>query len=851
MMKKIKLILPMLLFLAFTGSAAALNFSGNQKLIIKVDGACGMCKTRIEETAKNTNGVIDAFWNEDSHLLTVSYEIENFDIMKLHKNLASVGHDTEVLRANDEVYEDLPACCHYRSEDNMHKKQKSNSAKKNIKIAGAVFEKDGEKYIPLQGANLLLSKSKKGVVTDIDGNFEMKIEDEKENLIASYIGYKSDTLNLTGLNTNFIEIVLENSLILKEIEITHEKRSTEVSFTESMNIHKIGLKELKKAACCNLSESFETNPSVDVNYTDAVTGSKVIELLGLAGKYVQITRESMPYIRGLASIYGMAFTPGPWIEGIQMIKGTGSVVNGFESMTGQINLEFYKPEIADPLLINLYANQNGRFETNINYNQKFNDNVSTGLLLHGSFKSRETDNNSDGFMDDPIGYQYSLLNRWDFNFNNGIESRFGINYTNYRNNAGQNGFDPEIENSDIWGAHIENDRIETFLKIGKVFENENSIGFQTGTVFHNLSSTFGKRSYQGNQKSFYANLIFQQELSSHKNTLKSGISFQNDRFDENVFTKKFIRNESVPGIFTEYSFIPNEKFTLVAGMRADWNNYYGLFFTPRINIKYSINDRFVLRGAAGRGQRTANIFAENTGLFASSRIFTIDSEDDSNPYGLNQEISWNFGVNMLSEFKLGGLNSVFTLDYYYSNFINQLIIDIENPMEVNIYNLDGKSYSNSVQTQLDIALSKDFDIRLAYRFNDVKSEFKKGLLEKPLSSRNRAFVNFAYETGKTWKFDLTGNWQGRKRVPAAFINAFELKSEHYSPDFITTNFQITKLWKDFFEVYVGIENAFNYMQHHPIYGASEPFAPYFDSSLIWGPVMGRNIYIGARYNLKK
>lgn len=851
MIKDLYLLISIFLLITINGRSATIEFADLQKLIIKVDGACGMCKTRIEEAAKSTNGVIIADWNEDSHLLIVSYEIDNFDIMKLHKNLASVGHDTELIKANDEIYESLPECCHYRSKENEHKKMKSTRGKKNREISGGVFEKDREKYIPLQGANLFLSKSKKGVITDVDGNFEMKIEDENENLIISYIGYKSDTVNLATINDNFLEIVLNNNLTLNEIEITHEKRSTEISFAESMNIHKIGIKELKKAACCNLSESFETNPSVDVNFTDAVTGSKVIELLGLAGKYVQITRESMPYIRGLASVYGMAFTPGPWIEGIQMIKGTGSVVNGFESMTGQINLEFFKPETADPLFVNLYAGENGRYEANVNINHKFNEMISTGLLVHGSMKNQETDHNNDGFLDEPTGHQFSIMNRWDAYFKNGLESKFGINVTGYRNIAGQKGFVSNSETKDLWGAKIGNDRVDGFFKIGKIFKNENSIGFQTGVVYHKLNSVFGNRNYDAIQKSFYSNLIFQQELFSHSNILKTGISYQYDNFDEEFTQNNYTRNESIPGVFSEYSFIPDEKLTLVAGLRADWNNYYGLFFTPRLNIKYSITDRFVLRGAAGRGQRTANIFAENTGLFASSRIFTIVSDDESKPYGLNQEISWNFGVNMLSEFKLAGLNTVFTLDYYYSNFINQIIIDIENPMEVNIYNLDGKSYSNSVQAQLDIALSKDFDIRLAYRFNDVKSEFKKGLLEKPLSSRNRAFINFAYETGKRWKFDFTVNWQGSKRVPSAFVNAIELKSEHYSPDFITTNFQITKQWKDFFEVYLGVENALNYMQHHPIYGASDPFASIFDSSLIWGPVMGRNIYIGARYNLKK
>ena len=819
------------------------------EITIFADGACGMCENRIEETALKTTGVLKADWNLDDHMLTVIYDPELFQESVLHQNIADAGHDTNLIKAEDNVYNKLPQCCLYRSDDNPHKKEKKQNTAK-TKFSGKIYELNEGVKTPLLGANIYFLKEKKGYTSDQNGIFEFRMKYDLDTVLVSYIGYKTDTLEIDRCDITELEIVLSNNFILDEVKIEHNKRSSEFSFTESMKIQKIGIHELKKAACCNLSESFETNPSVDVNYTDAVTGSKVIELLGLAGKYVQITRESMPYIRGLASIYGMAFTPGPWIEGIQMIKGTGSVINGFESMTGQINLEFFKPETADPLFVNLYVGENGRYEANVNVNHKFNEMISTGLLVHGSMKNQETDHNKDGFLDEPTGHQFSIMNRWDTYFKNGLESKFGINITRYRNIAGQKGFISNSETDDLWGANIENDRTDAFFKIGRVFKDESSIGFQSGVVIHKLRSSFGKRNYDADQKSLYANLIYQQALVNDSHILKSGVSFQYDRFDETFIGNKYQRNESVPGIFSEYSFIPDEKFTLVAGFRADWNNYYGFFFTPRLNLKYSFSDRFVLRAAAGRGQRTANIFAENTGMLASSRDFVIDETDASKPYGLNQEVSWNFGLNLLKEFRVAGINTVFSIDFYHSRFTDQVLADIESPLKVSYYNLDGKSYSNSIQTQVDIAITKDFEIRLAYRFNDVKSEFKSGLIDKALSSRHRAFINLAYKTGKTWKFDYTVNWQGRKRVPPVYEKPSELRAEHFSPDFITMNLQVTKIWKEVFEVYAGAENLLDYKQHHAIYGVNDPFGPTFDSSLIWGPVMGRNIYAGVRYNLK-
>ena len=822
------------------------------EISIIVDGACGMCEKRIEETALKTPGVIEADWNVDNHKLVVRYDPDEFVETVLHKNIAGVGHDTDMVKADDKVYEELPLCCHYRSDDNPHKK--STSKKRNSKnvIKGAVYESDDEHLHPLLGSNLYLVNEKRGISTDKNGKFEFSLKNDNETIIVSFIGFKSDTLIVDRDFDEFLEIVLSSSIMLDEVHINHENRSSEFSFVDPIKVQKIGVRELKKAACCNLSESFETNPSVDVNFTDAVTGSKVIELLGLAGKYVQITRESMPYIRGLASIYGMNFTPGPWIESIQMIKGTGSVVNGFESMTGQINLEFLKPENADPLFVNLYGAVNGRLESNINLNHKFNDRISTGLLIHGSVKKQQSDRNGDGFLDEPTGRQFSVMNRWDTYFNNGFESKFGINVTGYKQNAGQKGFDRNEENSNLWGVVLDNDRVDAFIKIGKVFDNDRneSIGFQVSGVRHDQKNLFGKRRYDALQKSLYANIIFQSDLFKPRNTFKTGFSYQLDNIDEVVFTDKFTRSEKVGGAFVEYSLIPNDKFTAVGGFRVDMNNYYGLFVTPRINLKYSVSDRTIFRLAAGRGQKTANVFAENIGLLASSRNFVIKSEDNETPYGLKQEKSWNFGFNFTSEVEIWSKNTVFSVDYYHSRFEDQVVIDLENPTEVRFYNLTGVSYSNSIQTQIDLTLMKGLDIRMAYRFNDVKTDYEQGRLEKPLSSKHRAFINIGFETADKWKFDYTLNWQGRKRIPDTSTNPEEFRLAGYSPDFMTMNFQVTKAWKDVFEIYAGVENILDYKQANAIVSASDPYSDYFDSSLIWGPVMGRNIYVGLRYYLK-
>ena len=721
-------------------------------------------------------------------------------------------------------------------------------------IEGRVTENFGEdNEEPLIGANVYWLNTLAGTTTDPEGNFKLKRFPGETHLVISFVGYQPDTISV--LNQDYFSVELLSSLSIDELEIVYREKSTKIGYLEPLKVEKIGQKELVKAACCNLSESFETNPSVDVSFTDAVTGTRQIQMLGLAGPYTQITREVIPDIRGLSAIYGLTYIPGPWIEGIQLIKGTGSVANGFESIAGQINVELWKPETMDRLYLNGYANAKGRIEANANIKLNISEDWGTAFLLHGSNASLKHDRNDDGFLDSPLSRQYIVLNRWEYNSPSGTHFQLGFKGTHIDKQGGQESFDPDEDSgtTNYWGMEMLTERIEGWAKLGKISQKKTwqSIGLQLSGVNHRQESWFGLNDYKAEQSSFYINLLFQSIIGNTNHTYKTGTSLQYDDYRESLNSDDYDRTEVVPGAFFEYTYNPFNKFIFVAGLRADYHNLFGPFLTPRVFLRYPITERTILRIAGGRGQRTANIFAENNAVLATARDIIIEGENPDNPYGLDPEVAWNYGINLTQSFTLDYRNGVISFDYYRTHFENQIVIDYDfSPQQVLFYNLEGKSYSNSFHAQFDYEVINRLDVRLAYRWYDVKTTYHSQLLLKPLISKHRGFINMAYETRKYWKFDVTVNRQGKKRIPDLSSNPEEFQLEDYSPAFFLVNGQISKTLREKFELYAGVENLFDFKQKDPILSSEDPFSPYFDSSLVWGPIFGRNLYFGFRYNLK-
>lgn len=719
-------------------------------------------------------------------------------------------------------------------------------------IEGVVMEDNPEnRRLGLAGANVYWLNSQTGTITKTDGSFVIPFKKENNQLVISYVGFESDTLFIDSPKT--VNHWLKPSNTLNEVVVQKKRDAVQKSYFSPKNVVTINSAELLKAACCNLSESFETNPAIDVNFSDALTGTKQIQMLGLTSPYLLITQENIPMVRGASQAYGLTFTPGTWVESIQITKGAGSVVNGYESISGQINTELVKPLTDKAVFVNGYANLNGRLELNTHLNKQLTDNWSTGLYLHGNRRDAKEDGNGDGFLDAPLGNQINVLNRWQYqNPSTGWVSFINLRFLNDEKQVGQTNFVPGTDKftTNSWGGEINTRRFDTSLKLGYVFPELpfQSLGFQTAYNIHKQDSYFGFNEYNIDHESVYSNLLFNSIIGDTKSKFKTGLTFAYDGYGEMVKTQDYSRVDKSIGAFFEYSYDNLKELSLTAGIRVDNHNNLGTFVTPRLHLRYMPWDRGSFRGSFGRGKRAANIFAENQQLFASARQIRVLG-DDSSIYGLDPEDAWNYGASFIQGFNLFGRTGNITLDYYVTNFKNQVVVDWENPLEVSFYNLEGKSLAKSFQFEINYEALKNLELRTAYKFYDVETDYISGALQKPLQAQHRFFANLGYmtvpkENGSQWRMDYTVHTLGRQRLPYIANSSME-----YSPSYSLMNAQITKVFNNKFEIYLGGENLTNFMQDNPVVGADDPFGTNFDTSIIYAPIMGRMFYTGFRYKL--
>jgi outer membrane receptor for ferrienterochelin and colicins len=744
-------------------------------------------------------------------------------------------------------------------------------------VKGFVYEKSKENpRSPLVGVNIYWIGTQKGTTTDNNGEFRISSKGIKDNrLIIQYLGYKTDTL-LTHQDTAAMSVELHPSeMVLQQVEI-REKNNSFISKINARQTQVITTGELQRAACCNLAESFETNASVDVSYTDAISGAKQIQLLGLSGIYSQIVTENIPLIRGLASIYGLNYIPGPWMESIQVSKGTASVVNGYESVTGQINVEYKKPENAEKFYANLFGNSNLRFEANMDGSIKINDKLSTMLALHVDQFHNKFDRNDDGFMDLPIQETYNIFNRWDYINPGKMVSKLGIQYLDESRTGGQMAFNKRnmsydttgiTDGTKTYGIEIRTKRLVGFWKNGFFVKNHpnSSFGLILSGINHEQSGFYGINQYKSHERNVYANLIFNTTMKGEMHKMAAGLSYMLDDYKENFlqtqlhydFTSSDIfklrgdsvvnfienRTEWVPGAFFEYT-LNVKKLTVIAGIRGDYDNLWGWFVTPRMHIRYKFNETTILRGSVGMGYRTANVLAENSPLFMSQRTFIFDEK-------LRQEKALNFGLNFTKELKLFSRNAEIDLDVYRTSFFNQVVVDNDqSPTAVHFYNLYGKSYSNSIQVQFTTEPVKQFNVTMAFRVNDVKQTINGKLQEKQFVNLYKGLITISYATKFTkWIFDLTGQLNGPARIPNADNMPQKLIRPGHSPVYFQLLGQVTRRFKHF-DIFLGGENLTNYYQKDLIVEYFKPFHSHFDASMVWGPVTGITIYVGIRFMIK-
>jgi outer membrane receptor for ferrienterochelin and colicins len=705
-------------------------------------------------------------------------------------------------------------------------------------IKGVVMEKENPQQ-PIVGANIYWRNTTQGTTTNTNGEFEIAKPEGAHMLVSSFVGYNTEISYISS--DKILEIFLSKNLELGEVLIQERQKGQYISSLSPLQTAKVTASELQKAACCNLAESFETNASVDVSFSDAVTGAKQIKMLGLSGIYVQTIAENMPSIRGMASPYGLGYIPGSWMESIQISKGTSSVLNGYEAVSGQINVEYKKPFIDEILHVNLYGNDAEKTEANLNYAYQFNDSLSTMILLHAENHSKEIDDNNDSFLDMPHIQQINFMNRWYKTTKDGGDIQLAIKILDEHRKSGQVGTFNNV-NSNLYGIDINTNRYEFFSKAGFLLNRVGtSIGFQLSGSYHNQDAFYGAKEYKGTQYNTYFNLIYQGNFGTDLHTYKTGVSFLGDLFNES-HNNEMTHRELVPGAYFEYNFHLKEKFNLLAGIRTDYSSLYGVFVTPRIHAKWDITNWLALRVSAGKGYRTSIPLAENSYLLASSRAIISDEH-------LKQEEAINMGSSLIAKIPLGEKEMTLMIDYYRTNFLNQVVRDVDSDVhQVRFMNLDGKSYSNSFQAELLYEIVKGLTVNAAYRINDVKQTINGELREMPLTSRYKGMLSLSYATRlDKWQFDLTSQFNGGGRMPDPSVkNA--LWKEEFAP-FTILNAQITKNYKNW-SFYVGSENLSNFSMENPIIASNDPWGNDFDGSMIWGPIHGRKIYFGLRYTLK-
>ncbi|HEY6160681.1 MAG TPA: TonB-dependent receptor, partial [Bacteroidia bacterium] len=566
------------------------------------------------------------------------------------------------------------------------------------------------------------------------------------------------------------------------------------------------------------------------------------------GIYTQILSENMPLIRGLSSSYGLNFVPGPWVENILVTKGAGSVVNGYESITGQLNIELLEPGEADKFFVNLYGNQQGRYEGNLQFANRFNKNASTLLLVHGSGVQLKMDRNGDGFLDMPLTKQYNVLNRWHFQIPNKLEAQFGVKAMIEDRQGGQTDFKYDRDFGDTlrYGIGINNKQVETFTKTGFLFPSKpyKSIAFTTSERWHEQDMYFGLKEYNGQQASVYVNGIYQTIIGTTYNKVKFGPGFIYDHYRERFNDSVFAREDMIPGVYSEYTYDhPDTSFSLVVGVREDYHSHYGFKFTPRIHFKYMFTDKTALRLSAGSGWRTANIFVENAAVFANARKVIVQGP-------LLPEQAWNYGASFTHKFSMWKRDAWLNADLFRTDFVNQVVVDLEEWDKVKFYDLNGRSYSNSMQVEFGFEPLKRFDVKMAYKHYDVMSTYGGKLLQKPFVPRDRVLANFAYATGfEKWKFDLTVKWFGRSRVPGLSGNNAASSFPAYAESYYTLNAQITKKFR-YFDLYLGGENILDHYVKNAIIAPNDPFGSNFDASMNWGPATGVVVYGGLRFSVK-
>uniref|UniRef100_UPI0040579F15 TonB-dependent receptor n=1 Tax=Alistipes sp. TaxID=1872444 RepID=UPI0040579F15 len=760
---------------------------------------------------------------------------------------------------------------------------------------------DAESGQPLIGASLYWKNTTAGATTATDGSFSIKRVSGFETLVVDYIGYDIVEMMMDDRDKNNITIELKPSAVdIDEVVVEGQQRGNYAKSSGITRQEQISFAGLCKMACCSLAESFENSASVTVGYSDAISGARQIKMLGLAGTYTQILDENRPIMQGAGAAYGLSYTPGMWLNSIQVSKGVASVTAGHEAITGQINLEHRKPTDDERFFLNLYFDSELRPEINISSAIPLTPDkgLSTVIMAHGSLDTATHDMNHDGFVDMPKANQINIANKWLWQNAGGVQLRWGWKVVNENRVGGALGYKSDLYDEMLsnplatpYGSKIHNRNINAYAKLGIPVGYERTFtGDPEDAVQNNVAmildydnyltdSYFGVNTVDVVENAFRFNATYAHYFTQ-RSSLNAGVSTYARLMDNNYLQRSVTESGDIvdkwpfagkstliePGVFAEYTYNIEEKFSLVVGLRGDYSMIDGQYYytsdknkgqflvTPRSHIRWSITPRTTLRASAGMGYRRQNLVTDNIWMMTTSRDIKFAGLTD------DMEAAATFGGSLSQTFRLAGDDqTTISFDYFRTQFFNTMVFDQETADNtILIYNSRGKSFTDNYQVDFNWTPFRGFDLFATFRYTNAKMtverDGKEILVERPLTSRYKGLINIQYAVSR-WVFDVTAQLNGPVRLPELegdMVAAVENPSLSpiYPMFFAQVSYKMSNL-----TLYLGCENIANYVQGHnghgqaPILGSDAPYAPGFNSSAVWGPLMGRKFYIGLRLNI--
>ncbi len=718
-------------------------------------------------------------------------------------------------------------------------------------IKGVVYGTTEKGKEPLEGAVVKWIDTKKGTLTDAAGNFEISTDGITDRrLIVNYIGYNKDTVDVSG--KSYVEITLQSSLSTQQIVVESERSS---SYIEDGNTKTevITQTELKKDACCDLSGCFGKNASVDVAVTDILTNTKELKILGLEGAYTQVLVDNMPIMSGLVTKYGVTSIPGTLINKIMISKGSNSVMQGYESISGIMNVLLKDYSTSDRLMLNGFMNSMYEKQINFNTTAKLNKDWNTIVAFQTVQEPKRMDENNDSFLDAPLTTRYMFYNKWKYGSNEEDDKTnitFGVKYLDEKRIGGQTGFNYDTDKGmpTVYGQTVDVQNGDAYLRVSQKTGEESQLKFFASGLFFNQESYYGVTKYNATQRNFYTNAIFEFPVMK-KGYLRAGASYKYENIIEDInflqsvpktYAGNYNKLESVPGIFTEASYdLEATETSFIGGLRLDAHNQYGLVVTPRLLVRHQLTEETVVRASIGTGFRTINLFSEYSNLLASGRNILIPQE-------LNPEKMVNFGVDVLQYFNIGPVAGNINLDFYRTVFSNKIIPDYEaNTLAVTFVN-NNEAASNVFQIETSLTILNNLDLKVAYKLID-QYYYQNGVkVDQYFSPKHRVLSSISYSPrDRNWNVNFSYQWFGTQSLPSTKDYPVQYQRPTQSEAYSILNGQFTKNFRHF-EAYIGVENIFDFTQANPIIDPQNPFSQYFDTSYIWGPTSGRNFYIGFR-----